>query len=134
MKVTHFTLQELYNQGHRTLKSLMKINNYPKSTIARNLKKIREGISLERKPGTGKAPLLKPNDRKRLIQLALRNDMNSSSDLAAKLFERGSPKVAPNTIRKCLNMSGLFCRPPNYVPKLTPLHKVNRVNWCQPHS
>lgn len=133
MKVSHQTLQELWNKGHQDRKKLFKLTGYSLPTIDRILKKLRAGESLERKKGSGRAPFLKPNDRRKLVQLTRKNDMVTSSDLRAKLINSGSPDVSPRTIRRYLNKSGYFSLAPKAAPLLKSHHKINRVNWCQEH-
>ena len=108
MKTTQLTLQELWNKGHRTASSLMELTGYPRATMFRTLKKLREGVSLEIKKGSGRKPLLDANDRRRLLQLARHNDTSSSSDLAAEMVKRGSPAVSSRSIRRYLNEAGYF--------------------------
>ena len=133
MKPTMLTLQQLYNNGHQDLKSLVKLTGIPRRTVARSLSKLCKGISLERKKGSGRPRLLNTNDRRRLIQLAKKNDMRSARELQIGLIKRGSPSVAPRTIRSYLNRAGYFSMIPKLQPLLTPKQKLNRVNWCQEH-
>ena len=134
MKPQHFTLRELYNNGHQERKALIKMTGYPPRTVDRILKKLREGESLERKVGSGKPALLNSNHRRSLVQLARKNDMLSSSELRKKMIEKGYPAVAPRTIRSYLNRSGYFSLAPKAEPLLKPHHKADRVIWCQQHQ
>ncbi len=100
MKSTHSQLLNLYNNGQRDAKKLMKLTGTPISTIYRILAKIRKGLSLEQKKIPGRPPILKFKDRQRLAQLAHHRDTDSARDFQIELSKRGSPLVHPHTIRK----------------------------------
>src|SRR5258705_6382099 len=103
MKSTHSQLLNLYNNGQRDAKKIMKLTGTPISTMYRILAKIRKGLSLEQKKIPGKPPILKFKDRQRLAQLAHHSqttDTDSTRDFQIELSKRGSPLVHPHTIRK----------------------------------
>ena len=134
MKATMSTLQHLYNQGHQDLMSLVQLTGIPRRTVSRTLSKLRQGLSLERKKGSGRPKLINSNDRRRLIQLAKKNNTSSARELQTEMVKRGSPSVAPRTIRSYLNRAGYFSLVPKTQPLLTPTHKLNRVKWCKDHQ
>src|SRR5579863_4747970 len=114
MKPCDLIVQNLYDQGHRDVKSLIKLTNYSRATIFRKLKKLRQGVPLKRKTGSGKVPSLNSTDRRRLIQFARRNETDSCSDLRLKMGAKGSPDIVRRTINKYLNQAGYFCQVPKY--------------------
>lgn len=69
MKSTPNRLQDLYDRGVRSTKEFVKLTGLHKRTIERNLKKIRLGVDLKQKKISGRPPILKINDKRRLIGL-----------------------------------------------------------------
>ena len=134
MKASMLTLQHLYNRGYQDLKSLIETTGIPRRTVSRTLSKLRQGLSLERKKGSGRPRLLNINDRRRLIQLAKKKNTSSARDLQIEMVKRSNPIVAPRTIRRYLNRAGYFNMVPKTQPLLTPNQKLNRIKWCKDHQ
>jgi hypothetical protein len=95
---------------------------------------MKKGISLERKVGSGRPKALNSQDTRRLLQLAVKDDMRTSTDLKLELESRGSPKVSSRTITRYLNRAGYRYQTPKLKPLLTDTHKINRVQWCEEHQ
>lgn len=134
MKPAKKCLERLVSLGVNDIKIFMKVTGQSRRTINRDLKKIREGKELERQAGSGRPRKFGSNDKRRLLQLALKNVHMSSNKIAIEMKKRGSPKAAPSTIRKYLNEAGIWSMVPKFIPKLTPLHKEKRVKWCKDHK
>ena len=94
---------------------------------------MKQGISLERKVGSGRPRLLNGQDTRCLLQLAVKDDMRTSTDLKLKLEKRESPNVSSRTITSYLNKPGYHYKTSKSEPLLTETHTVNRVQWCQDH-
>ena len=94
---------------------------------------MKQGISLERKVGSGRPRLLNGQDTRRLLQLAVKDDMRTSTDLKLELEKRGSPNVSSRTITRYLNKAGYHYKTLKSEPLLAEIHIVNRVQWCQDH-
>ena len=133
MKESLITLQNIYNQGERDVKTLAKLTGLHVATIYRNVKKIEHGGSLEQKKGAGPPWKLNSDDRRRLCKLAHNRSTSSARSLQIEMVRRGSHAVIPRTIRNYLNRSGYYSLSPKITSLLKPHHKDNRVSWCQRH-
>jgi len=133
MKTSKIALLELFNQGYKDAKTLSKMLGTPLRTVQRDLRKIKQNIPLTRQKGSGRPRKLDANDRRRLIQLTLKDDMHSSKDIQKELLLRGSPSVHSSTVRRYLNRSGYFSFILKKKPLLTKGQKKKRVEWCQQH-
>ena len=81
MKPSNIILQHLYDKGESDSKELSRRSGIPLRTVQRDLFKMKQGISLERKVGSGRPRLLNGQDTRRLLQLAVKDDMRTSTDL-----------------------------------------------------
>ena len=133
MKPSKIILQHLYDKGESDSKELSRRSGIPLRTVQRDLFKMKQGISLERKVGSGRPRLLNGQDTRRLLQLAVKDDMRTSTDLKLELEKRRSPNVSSRTITRYLNKAGYHYKTPKSEPLLTETHTVNRVQWCQDH-
>ena len=66
MKGSLVTFQNIYNQGERDVKTLVKLISLHVATIYSNWNKINYGVSLEQKKGAGPTNKLNSNDKIRL--------------------------------------------------------------------
>ena len=119
-KNSKITLQHLYDSGIYSAKELDKITKVPLRAIQRDLAKLRKGLTLQQEKGAGRPNILKANDKRRVIQLAQKDDMRSSSDIRKIIEDGKGPSVNSRTIRRCLNEAGYYCLIPKKVPGLTP--------------
>ncbi len=92
-------LQHLYEARIRSSSRLHSLTGIPVRTIRNNLKRFEEGRGAERAPGSGRPRILKPNDRRRVAQLATHHRGWSSARIRNEAVERGTPKVTDRTIR-----------------------------------
>ena len=131
MRSTPKRLQDLWDLGVRSPKELTKRSGLYRTTIAPYLKKLRQGLPLQKKKIPGRPPIMKPNDRRRLIALARNRDSMTSRDLKTEMIKRGSPKVCSSSIRRTLNKSGYVSRKPRFTALLTDQRKAKRLAWRQ---
>lgn len=134
MEFAKLRLQQLFNNGLKSPYLLCRKTGMSRATMYRNLKKLKAGQSLEKRHGGGRRRIFSANDRRRLVQLARRDDMQSAQDLQLKMINKGSPSAAPCTILRTLKVSGWSKTRPKNMPMLTPLHKENRLKWCREHQ
>lgn len=134
MDYSKLRLLQLYKEGQRSPTMLCRETGIPWATMCRYLKKLKEGLPLEKRHGGGKRPIFSVNDRRRLCHLARRDDMQSADELQLKMVNKGSPKASPWTIRRALKASGYSKTQPKNMPMLTPRHKENRLKWCLEHQ
>jgi hypothetical protein len=95
--------------------------------------KLRRGLSPKRKLGSGRRSKLSANDKRRIIQLALKDDYRTSQDIANEIVIRGSPEVSSSTIRRTVNWAGYFKNIPIPAPMLTWDMKSKRIEWAKRH-
>ena len=88
MKPSKITLQHLYNQGMTDSKESSRRSEIPLRTVQRDLPKMKQGISLKRKVGSGRSKALNGQDTRRLLQLVVKDDMRTSTDLKLELVKR----------------------------------------------
>ena len=134
MKPSKIALQHLFNVGYKDAKVLAKMTSTPLSTVRRDLEKLRRGQTLNRKKGSGRPFKLNADEKRRLIQLARRDDLRTSRDIQIEMMKRGSNRVCPRTVRNYLNRAGYYSMVPKLRPMITMNHKVKRLKWCQDHK
>ena len=134
IKESKIALQYLYNSGNLSAKKLSQLTGISLRTVQRDLTKLRQGISLERKKRTKRISKLDANDRKKVIELVRKDDMKTSNDIREIIKESGGPIVSSSTIRRYLNKSGYYCFLPKKDLNLTNTHIQNRLKWCKTHQ
>ena len=92
------TLQFLWDAGTHNPNDLIKATGIPPATVYRTIKKIKSGKGVGRKAGSGKVPILRGDDRRRVTQLANHNQLMNCATIAAEAASRGSPLVSRWTI------------------------------------
>jgi hypothetical protein len=97
------------------------------------LERLEAGQSAERAPGSGRPRILKPNDRRRIAQLAVHHPIWPAAKIRNEAMARGSPEVTTRTIEITLKNQGYLLFVPKEIPKLTPAMKANRVRWSKEH-
>ena len=133
IKESKIALQHLYNSGCHSSNELSKLTGIPLRTIRRDLAKLRQGMSLERKKGTGRSKKLDADDKRKIIQLVRRSDIITSDEIKKRTEKGRGPIVSSSTVRRCLNESGYYCFPPKKDLNLTDTHVQKRLEWCQTH-
>lgn len=133
MKTLKLGLEQLFKNGCKDPKKLSKLCGMALSTAYKKTKKLREGLSLKRKPGSGRPRIFTSQDKQRLAKLVHRDDMKSSSDLKIEMESLGTPNVTSRTIRNYLHRAGFKNLTPSFKPLLTQAHKQKRMEWCQKH-
>ena len=128
-------VRELWEKNIRKPSEIIKITNYPKSTVYDLIKKLKERGTLEHRPIPGRPFILSPKNRRHLGLLVQNNQSISAVEMKERLT-RINPdlKVTPRTIQRNLkkNLQYIVCRPQR-VPLLKPNHIVSRLEWGQSH-
>ena len=88
----------LFKNGNRNSNLVSQLTGVPLRTVQRDFKKLNDGQLLRRSKGSGRPRLLKSADKHRIIQIARRDDMQSSSDTQLKMVANGSSNVSSRTI------------------------------------
>ena len=126
-------LKHLWEAGIKSVQKLVKITGLSRSTIYKNIKKLKQGDDLKRAPGSGRKCILKGNDRRRVSQIAVKNSLFSSAQIAEKAAVKGSPEVSRWTVWRTLRNLGYLKWLPRKVPNLSNKNKRDRVAWCLEH-
>ncbi len=98
-----------------------------------NIKKLKEGDDLRRTPGSGRKRILKGSDRRRFSQIAVKNPLFSSAQVAERAVAKGSPEISRWTSWRTLRNLGYLKWLPRKVPNLSEKNKRDRVTWCLEH-
>lgn len=134
MKQHKFLLEQLFKKGTTDPKTICKLTGISLATIYRNLKQFRKTKRLERKKGSGRPQVFNVQDKRRLVQLARKNELSTAADLKIEMEKRGSPAVHRTTIFRYLKRSNYFKMIPKKTFKLTDTHVKNRLSWCKEHK
>ena len=73
-------LRHLWEADIKSVQKLVKITGQGRSTIYKNIKKLKQGDDLKRAPGSGRKRMLKGNDRSRVSQIPVKNSIFKCSD------------------------------------------------------
>ena len=113
--------------------AIAKITGYPRTTIRDNIKKIKSGQGIGRRPGSGRKRKLGADDMRCLTQLALKHPKWSGNQLAEELAKRKDrsgkprPKVTGRTVRNQLQAAGIKQWLPGRALNLKPHHIEARL-------
>ena len=127
-------LAQLYYSGITSPTALHDQTGMSRSTIYRTIDKIQSEESLENSDRTGRSPAITdPNDKRRLVQIALKHPLDSSNQINEIFQERGGPVVSDRTVRRYLHESGIFKLVPKPSIALTDAHMRKRVDFSDAH-
>ena len=127
-------VQDLYNKGIHERKVLSERTNIPLSTVHRVVNQIEKGEGVERKKGSGRPKIYTETDHRRLGQLVRFGPLKSVEKFRVDMFDRGSPDVCTNTVRRELKRLGWEKRRGRVSPLLSDEQKQRRLNWCLAHQ
>ncbi len=91
-------LGHLWEAGIKSVQKLVKMTGLSRSTIYKNIKKLKEGDNPKRTPGSGRKRILKGNDRRWVSQIAVKNPLFSSGQVAERAAVKMSPEVSRWTV------------------------------------
>ena len=126
-----FRLKFLYDANIRSPSILHKMTNIPLSTIDRNLRRFRENISYDRRPGQGRPRKLSGQDCRRIAAIALKSPKVSVKMISMKL---NYPKVTPQTIRNYFKLMEIRKVVPKRIPMITKASMAKRLSWAKKTS
>ena len=99
-------LLSLYDMGVRDFNELQIMTDIQPRTLYRNLKKLREGQTLERRHGSGRPKTFWGDNKRSLIRLARNIPEFSAKDLEQAVTSKGGPSASIRTIQRSLRDSG----------------------------
>ena len=118
-------LKFMYDTNIRSPSILHKMTSIPLSTIDRNLRRFRENINYERRPGQGRPLKLSGQDCRRIAAMALKSPKVSAKMISVKLND---PKAIHNYLKR------IEIRKVHWYPKKTAFLKkmyiVMKSNFC----
>ncbi|CAB5178870.1 unnamed protein product [Rhizophagus irregularis] len=125
------TITSLWNSGIHNAKTLHQITSIPLSTIYDYLKKLKNGISLDPLPRSGRPRKLTPRKRRHLGQLVSNNKYATCSELANTL-KNHHPNLDINRRTVLNELYNLKYRKikPKSIPLLTDKHKQRRIEFA----
>lgn len=125
------SLKILYDYGITKAKELSHITNIPLRTVYDVIQRFKSGNGVELMPQNMGRRKLKPNDRRRITQLALNHPYHSAKRIAKIAAERGSPQVSDRTVQRHFVKRMVFKMRPKKVPYIDEKQKQNRLKWCE---
>ena len=96
----------LYIMGVRDFNELQIMTDIHPRTLYRNLTKLREGQTLDLRPGSGRPKTFWGDNKKSLTLLPRNNPEFSAKDLKQAIASKGGPSVSIRTIQRSLRDSG----------------------------
>ena len=96
----------LYDMGVRDFNELQIMTRIHPKTLYRNLTKLREGQTLERRPGSGRPKTFWGDNKRSLTLLARNNPEFSEKDPKQAVASKGGPSASIRTIQRSLRDSG----------------------------
>ena len=117
----------LYDMGVRDFNELQIMTDIPPRSLYRNLTKLREGQTLERRPGSGR-PKTFWGDKRSLTLLARNNPEFSAKDLKQAVASKGGPSASIRTIQRSLRDSG-YTKKSKKDPDLTVSQMEKRLEF-----
>ncbi len=131
MSDRRFVLEFLYKNVTQDKDVLLKSSGMPLRTFYRNYAILRTGGSLERKRGSGRPLKIQGNQKKRLVQIALKNPTYSTENVKKQFLEISDTNLSTSTVYRALSKSGIRKKLPKVVPNITPVHELKRAEFAQ---
>ena len=95
-------LETLISVGIHDVRKLMKMTGKSRATIFRMKKRLKNSEGAQRRPGSGRPPILSANDKRRISCLARKNNHWSSEQIAKVAHKKGSSLVSKWTVLRYL--------------------------------
>ena len=110
------------HKAKKSIRDISKQLQVPRSTVHDIVTKFKEFSTVKNLPRTGRPTILTPQDKRRIVRLALKNPRITTKDLCKEL-EDSNVCVSHSTVRRCLNKNSLKGRR----PRKTPLHQSRHL-------
>jgi transposase len=124
-------LKYLRKAGIVSRQELSDMTGITLSSVYRILKRIDNKQGVEKKSGSGASPKLGPNDKRRIVGLAMTKPKLSTQKIVDEGAAKGSPQVSSRTIQRYLKSIGWKKLVPLSKPYLTKKMMKQRVDWCK---
>ena len=96
--------------GNKNGIEIAKILKLPKSTVYDSIKRYEDSENLKSKTRGGRPKILNQENRKKLKEIALRNNHSTLKQIQQKLVKTTDLKISTFTIRRNLHEMGVFSR------------------------
>lgn len=123
----------LYEAGITGARNISNRTGVPLRTCYNVLKRIRNGESVDRKPGSGRPIKLNGAARRRLAAIAGKNPKFSTVQVTERFNTSADTKISSSTFYRKLTEMGYLKFVPRKVPFITKRTKENRVMWAPNH-
>ena len=123
-------LEILYTAGVGNRMELAAATGLTPRSVNRIMNRIQSGIPMEHQKGAGRIPLATVNDRRRLVQIALKNPTKPASFIRRRSVELGGPVLSVRTVQRYLSDSDIKKLVPKPALNLSAAHKMARVDFC----
>jgi len=120
--------------GVREAREIYAKTKIPLRTIQRNLKRLRESGSIERKKGSGRPKKISPIEARAIGQWVWRNNRISLRTMSIKLETQYKKKVAHATIYHHLKEKSYQSSVPTPTPMITEEQRIARLGWALRHQ
>ncbi len=126
-------LENLYRAGITSPTILQTKTGMSRAGIYKIISKIKSGISLEIQPGRGRRPICDSNDKRRLVQIALKNPAKSGKYVQDRARDLGGPAISVRTVQRQLKASGVLKLKPKPCIDLTDAQTQKRLLLADQH-
>lgn len=93
------------------------------------IKKVKCGYGVDDKPKCGRASILTPRDRNKLILISKKNPKLTAGEIRKEASLEN--KISISTVKRVLRSNGLFGRVSVKKPFICVSNKRKRLNWCK---
>src|SRR6185312_14327784 len=125
------TIISLWEAGTHDADTLHKLTSIPLSTVYKYIKKLKNNISLNPLPRSGRPRKFSPKQCRHLGQLVSANKYSTSTELSNTLNDHHpNLNVSSRTVLNELHNLQYHATVPKSIPLLTATHKQNRVAFA----
>ena len=124
----YMTITSLWKAGTRNADTLHKLTSIPLSTVYKYIKKLKNNISLNPLPRSGRPRKLSPKQRRHLGQLVSANKYSTSTELSNTLNDHHpNLNVSSRTVLNELHNTPQFQNPFLFLQPI-----INKIEWHLP--
>jgi hypothetical protein len=131
LKQRHTLITSLWENGIHDAHTLHELTSIPLSTVYKYIKKLKNNITLDPLPRTGRPKKLSPKKRRYLGQLISKNKFSTTPELANLLnVKYPNLDIAKRTVLYELHNLNYISTVPKSIPLLTDKHKQKRIEFA----
>lgn len=128
-----FDVKVYYSKLKKSPKLIASELNIPISTVYRYISLIKKKKVPNMTKKSGRRPKLDGENRKRLLNIALKNDQFSIRQVTQRFKDLTNLSIGKSTTARYLKKNNISKKAPYYKPNLTEEHMKKRVEWCLKH-